>query len=476
MSLSNSVNLSSISALWREFCAVVWMRKKLALSLFSLIVLSGIGVMSQMMSLYESSIKILVSPETISAGNNSKATATNQIASEIELLKNQELLMTVAQQAGSNNASSLPEFASRFLVEEINDSNVIRVTYRDENPEQAARVLQTFFAEYLKERERLSQPINPVNAKAALSERAEAFNQKLDVATTALKQVEAAPELSGNASQKELVLKQYYDLQKQAEAADIERREAKEQINALKSQLASEPEQLEVGSSTKYVQALDKMKEELVAFEMQRTQLLQKYQPQHRLIRDMDQRIAKSKELIAKEEQNPPRERSFAINQTRRRLTDDLFKAETSLAVLVERAARLRELVSSYQSRVNNLNLEGVKKENLERERVLNQEAVNLFRQKAQEAEVDAIVKKSKLTQVRLLEGASLARYPVSPNWSQNLILLLLAGLGTALGSVLIAETFHPCVCSEEGLHRRLGLAVLAKLPAPREVKLEIKA
>ena len=469
MLFSNSFKLNSIPALWREFCAVFWMRKKLALSLFSLIVLSGVGVMSQMTPLYESSIKILVSPEGISAGNISESGATNQVASEIELLKNQELLMTVSQQAGNSNGRSLPQISSRLLVQKVNSSNVIKVTYVDEAPEQSARVLNLLFEQYLKQREDRHRSVNPDRVEAALRDRAEELTQKSGKAATALKRLDSAYELTGIATQQDLVLKQYYELQKQAETANIEKREAQEKIIALKSQLATEPEQLEVGSVTKYVQALDKMKEELVAFEMQRTQLLQKYQPQHRLIRDLDQRIAKSKELIVKEEQNPPRERSFAINQMRRRLTDDLFKAEASLAVLDQREARLRELVNTYQLRVSELNLQGVKKENLEREIAVNQEAVNLFRQKAQEVEIDTIIKKSKLTQVSLLEGATVARYPVSPNWSRNLILLLLTGLGTSLGSVLLAETFRPRVCSEEGLHRRLGLAVLARLPAQEQ-------
>ncbi len=469
MLFRNSVKLNSIAALWREFCAAVGMRKKLVLSLFSLIVLSGIAVMSWMTPLYESSIKILVSPEIIATGNG-RGAAANQLVSEIEFLKNQELLTIVGQQAGENDERSLQQLAARLLVEEVSNSNVIKVTYRDENPERSAQVLKLLFDEYLKSRERLSQPVKPV----ALRERADDFNQKLGDATTAIKKIDSAHDLTGLATQQDLVLKQYYELQKQAEAANLEKREAQEQITALQSQLVTQPEQLEVGSATKYVQALDKMKEELVAFEMQRTQLLQKYQPQHRLIRDLEQRIAKSKELIAKEEQNPPRERSFAINQTRRRLMDDLFKAEASMAVLVQREARLRELVNTYQARVRELNLQGVKKDNLERERTLNEESVNLYRQKAQEAEIEAIVKKSKMTQVSLLEAASEARYPVSPNWSRNLLFLLFTGLGASLGSVLVAETFRPRVCSEEGLHRRLGLAVLAKLPAPRGVKLEI--
>ena len=471
MSFSNSFKLNAMPALWREFCAVFWMRKKQALSLFSLIVLSGIGVMSQMTPLYESSIKILVSPEAVSAGNISESVAANQVAAEIELLKNQDLLTTVSQQTGNSNERSLPQLSSRLLVQEVNGSKIIKVIYRDEIPEQSARVLNLLFEQYRKQREDRHQSVNPDQAEAVLRDRVEKITQKSGEVATALKRLDSAYELTGIATRQDLVLKQYYELQKQAETANVEKREAQGKIIALKSQLATEPEQLEVGSATKYVQALDKMKEELVAFEMQRTQLLQKYQPQHRLIRDIDQRIAKSKELIVKEEQNPPRERSFAINQTRRRLTDDLFKAEASLAVLDQREARLRELVNTYQSRVSELNLQGVKKENLEREMAVNQEAINLYRQKAQEVEIDAIVKKSKLTQVRLLEGATVARYPISPNWSRNLVLLLLTGLGTSLGSVLLAETFRPRVCSEEGLYRRLGLAVLAKLPAPQAVK-----
>jgi hypothetical protein len=54
----------------------------------------------------------------------------------------------------------------------------------------------------------------------------------------------------------------------------------------LKVKIAAQPVQIQTGSVQKYVGALDQMKSELVKLEQERTQLLQKYQPNSRFVRD----------------------------------------------------------------------------------------------------------------------------------------------------------------------------------------------
>ena len=254
--------------------------------------------------------------------------------------------------------------------------------------------------------------------------------------------------------------------QKQAEAAHIERREIEQRSTALRAQLATQPEQIEIGSVTKYVSALDKMKEELLALELQRTQLQQKYQPNHRLLRDHDQRLAQAKALIAQEEQHPPRERSFALNETRRRLSDDLLKAEANLAALAQREQRLGALVQEYQTQLSTLNLQSFKKSDLERERAMNEEAWLLFEKKAQEAEINAVLNQTNSSQVSLAEAPVINPRPINAQRARAVAGLLVLGLVLAMSGTILVESWHPRLRHEAGLRRRFGLDVLASWPA----------
>ncbi len=433
-------------ACWREWSAVLWSRKKLCLSLFAFVVALGAGGLLLRQPLSESSMKILV-------------TRAEALHAERELLASSDVLMAVAQQL-SLPESEASQRAARLEIVVSEKAPIIQVSYRDASPAQAAKFLHTLFQTYTAHRLQLQQPSRP---DIALRERSADFNQKLATTTNVLKHLDGVTDVP---TQQELLLKQFYDVQKQAEAAQIERREIEQRSLALRAQIATQPEQIETGSVTKYVSALDRMKEELLTLELQRTQLQQKYQPNHRLLRDHDQRIAQAKTLIAQEEQNPPRERSFARNETRQRLSDELLKAEADLAALAQREQRLGALVREYQTQLSALNLQGFKKSDLERERAMNEDAWRLFEQKAQEAEINAVLSQTTDAPVSLIEA------PIShsrqPQRGREVAGLLVLGLVLSVGGTFLMESWHPRLRHEIGLQRRFGLEVLASLPAPQ--------
>jgi hypothetical protein len=440
----NPQQIERFCAWWREWSAVLWSRKKLLVSLFAFIITIGAGGLLLRQPLYESSMKILV-------------TRAETLHAERELLASSDVLAAVAQQLSlPDNEAQQCAARLEFVVSE--KAPVIQVNYSDVSAAQAEKFLHTLFQTY--SAQRLRQQSRP---DIALRERSADFNQKLAATTSVLKQLDGVTDVP---TQQELLLKQFYDVQKQAEAAQIERREIEQRSLALRAQIAAQPEQVETGSSTKYVSALDRMKEELLALELQRTQLQQKYQPNHRLLRDHDQRIAQAKALIAQEEQNPPRERSFARNETRQRLSDALLKAEADLAALAQREQRLSALVREYQTQLSVLNVQGFKKSDLERERAMQENAWRLFEQKAQEAEINAVLNQTHDASVSLVEA------PISHSRqtrrAAEVAGLLFVGLVLSVGGTVLTESWHPRLRHEVGLQRRFGLSVLASLP-PRQ-------
>ncbi len=446
MWLRSSAQSESFRAFWLEWGFILWTRRKLLLALFGCLVILGAGGLALRQPLYESSMKILVP-------------RAEELQAEREVLTSREVLAAVAQQL-SLPESEAQQRSSRLEIAVSENSRVIQVTYHDASPTQAANFLHTLFQKYSDQRQTFQPQTRP---DTALRERSAVFNQKLAMTTNALKKLVG---LTAVATQQELLLKQYYDVQKQAAAAQIERREVEQRSLALRAQLATQPEQVETGSVTKYVSALDKMKEELLALELQRTQLQQKYQPNHRLLRDHEQRLAQTKEFIAREEQNPPRERSFARNETHRRLSDDLLKAEADLAALVQREQRLGLLVQDYQTQLATLNLQSFEKSDLERERALNEDAWLLFEKKAQEAEINAVLQQANGAQVNLAEAPVSNPRPINVRWARDAAGLLILGLVLSVSGTILAESWHPRLRHEIGLQRRLGLNVLASLPA----------
>lgn len=472
MWMRSSKKSAPLLALWREMIAVLRTRKKLALTLFALLVLSGLALLAARRPWYEASLQILVSNEATGA-NRATARTQETIQAEIALLTSEELLTAVAQSLSLTNqtGNSAQQLATQLSVRPAANAPVITVTYRATSTSQAEQVLNALYEKYAA---RHIPPSSQNDASQELRTRSAEFNKKLDESNNSIKQLESKQGMIAVAAQKDLLLKQMFEARQQADATRTEKGALEKQIAALRAQVAEQPEQIETASIIKHAPALDKMKEEVIALEMQRTQMLQKYQPQHRLVRDLEQRIAQAKNLITQEEQNPPRERTFALNETRQRLANDLLQAESNFAALSQRTKQLSELLTEYETRLQELNSRSFRKSDLERERAMNEEAYLFYEKKAQEADINAVLSQTNTPRVSLIEAPHANTRPINIRWARDLFTLACVSLLAALGIVFALEILQPRIRSAEAFQHRFGLPVLAQLSPTQEAKLEI--
>jgi uncharacterized protein involved in exopolysaccharide biosynthesis len=503
-------NLSAggMETLAREMIAVLWARKWLALAIFLSVTGAGLMVTLLIAPTYESSMKILVSRERadqrVSPGearndNPQGDISDEEFNSEIEIIQSRQVLEAVVRELNLERAAidaapkgMLPDLKARFAsfyrslhnqaeptmlertirslsenleVVSVKKSRIIKVTFRDSDPERAAKLLTALYRKYSDHHLKLRQ-----SSQAALvfRQQTEAFRDKLDDATTALKKFDARNGVASVASQKELLIQQYYQTQSQANSTRTEISETEQRIAALKMQMATQPERIETGTTTKYVQALDRMKDELLQLELQRTQLLQKYKSDHRLIRDVEQRIAQAREVIAREEQTPPQEKSVALNDVHRRLMNDLLSAQANLMALREREKSLTALASQYQARLIEFDQKSYEKTELERAKAVNEEAYLLYHKKTQEAEIANALTLEKVANITLADAASPNYKPISPKPVLNLIVFAVVGFFAAIAGAITVEKVNPTVRSEDSVRRSVGLDVLASISDAR--------
>lgn len=456
---------SSLRARWREACGAVRARWRLAGLLFLLAMLTGTALLLYRNPTFEASMKILVSAESDAAAAATPSPAqvsTEEFNSELEIIGSRDVLAQVAGEVSAQNPTEKNFDLSRLRIAPVTGSHIITVSFRDEQPQRATAVLNALFEQYAAHRRRLAAP----SQLAALREQSAAYESRLTAATEALRQFDARHELLSAGTQKELLLRQFYDLQSQANAARTEKQALEQRFTVLKAQLATQPEHVETSSVTKYAPSLDRLKNELTTLELQRTQMLRQYQPEHRLVRDLEQRLAQVRELIAREEQHPPRERSVALNETRRRLADELIATESSLAALAEREKELARLLRETQAQLSRLDQQGYQKNDLERERELNEEAWVLSQRQTQQAELRQALNQGGRIRVSVAESARLSATPAG--WPAQLLALAGGSLLAALVGVWLAEWRRPRIRSREGAQQRLRLAVLARIPSRR--------
>ncbi len=462
-----------------KLIGVLYSRRFLLIGIFIAIVGAGMTVTLLLAPTYQSTMKILitrdrvdpqVTPTEKNPGDSRSELTEEDFNSEIEILQSRAVLEEVARQlnldkerAGAQRGwfarfrSRLSNFYRSFhgqaapseieiAVMKLSDnleavpvkkSRIIKVTYRGSDPDRAAQVLNELYRQYAEHHLRMLQ-----NSKAAnvFHEQSETFNRKLKEATETLKRFDSRTGVMASAAQQDLLLRQYHETRNHLDNTRTEIRETEQRSRALKAQIEQQPERIESEARTKYVAALDKIKEEILALEIQRTQLLQKYQPNHRLVKDVEERLAQARESLAREEKSPPQERATVLNEVHRRLTGELLLAQANLATLRERERALAKLAQRYKEQVATFDAKSLERDDLERTRAVNEEAYLLYRKKAQEADIVNALNQERIVNFSLAEPPSADRRPISPKPLLNLLALTLIGLIAAVATVAFIE------------------------------------
>ncbi|MEQ1921581.1 MAG: hypothetical protein ABL952_03645 [Pyrinomonadaceae bacterium] len=349
-------------------------------------------------------------------------------------------------------------------------SRVIKITYTDTDPIRAKATLEAVYRKFVEMHVSLNEK---PEAAQVFNEQTGKFNQKLESATNTLKQFDAANGISGAdiTTQQGLLLKQLSDTDALVNAARTEIGETIKKIASLKEKVAAEPAQIQTGYVSKYVLALDRMKEELSQLEQQRTQLLQKYQPNSRFVRENQERIDQIKRSIASETANPPQEKSYAINELRRKLEAELYDAQTALAALKDREKTLTAQSAKLNGEVALLNTRSLERTGLERQRAVNEEAYLLYQKKARENEIGQVLNREQIMNFAVVDPPRTDGEQKNPKPLLNLFVLLGLGILTAFAAAFFVDRMrgdrydHDVIRSAYQIEQRYDIPVLASIP-----------
>lgn len=529
------MRFSTNKSLFEQIFDAVSNRKPLILSIFTLVVVSGMAATFLITPKYEAKMSILVSrdrslpkislSEKISDAGQ-KEISDEEFNSELELIKSSEVITGVvkdldlinnqapvndswlsalririkatlydspwrvsAQSKESENSADVNSVKNGFTIEKavnrisgnldvvpIKKSRVIKISYTDTDPIRAKNTLENLYQRYVDLHVRLNEKLQ---AGEVFNEQSDEFNRKLKSSTNRLKNFDVQNEISGTeiGVQRELLLKQLYEARTQLNTTQAEIVETERRIADLQEKVNAQPEEIQTGSVTKYVSAIDRMKEELVQLEQQRTQLLQKYKPNSRPARENEGRIQQLKKSLAEEIANPPQEKSFALNDLRRKLVNELFTSQTNLAALREREKKLSPLVANLRQQSTLLNSKSIERASIDREKNVNEEAYLLYQKKARENEISQVLNKEQAVNFSLVDPPRTDGEPKNPKPLLNLLVLIFVGATAGLASAVVLNKFaaanreNHLIVSPHEIEQRWDLPVLASIPVIQKLE-----
>lgn len=476
----------------REVLGIVFRNRRVVLFTF---LATFVGVVAAVVLFgikYEAQTEILVkhqrSDDVVSTGESSSRMGSDdharerEINTEVALLQSDDLLAQVVKECGldsshqhfwsawlpgwgdhsSRTAKAVQKLKNHLQVEPLPDSNIIQVRYLSHHPEEAAQILRKLDELYIAKHVAVYRP---PGASDFFQKQTERYKKELHKAEAQLASFNTLQDAPAPETEKNLILKQASDFDGQLQQTRASIQSTEQEIRAIKAELARTPPRITTQHTTgQNPQLMANLKSTLQNLEIKRTDLLSKYQPSYRPVKEIEKQIAQVKASIAAADKAPMQQDTTDQNQTYQMLQTNLAQARAKLAALKAQASAMAPVVHTYSKQAILLDQKQIKQQDLLRNIKTAEQNYLLYLDKSQQAQISDELDRKRILNVSVAESAAVPSLPVnSPS------VLILAGgilaLIVSMGSAFGVDYLNPSFRTPDEVIRYLDVPVLAALP-----------
>lgn len=414
---------------------------------------------------YRGQMKILVKQDradsVVSGAPDPAATRSDlsetELLSQVELIRADDVLENVATEAGLAKrmmASGRPRDDAEALalateslrrdliVAPIKRTWLIDVTYKSEDPHLARHVLDTLLRIYLEKHLALHRP---AGTHRFFSEQSERARQELDVAQQRLEQFSQINHVVSAEQEKAQVLQKLAEFDGMRAQAATALAETNRRLSAISAELSRVPAQRtsEVRTSDDAGVMRD-ISSRILALELKRTELLQKFTPEYRGVVEIDGQLREARAALTAARNAPLREETVADNPTRQWLDTELARTQAEQEALRARVQALSEAVQDYRAKAQLLERHDVEQKDLARNLKAAEDKYLLYVQKREEARISDELDRTRIANVVVAQAPSVAYQPERSPSLASLPLLLGASLILSLAFALVMDGVAP--------------------------------
>ena len=438
---------------------------------------------------YQANMKILVrrgrADAPVSAQSDAPLDLTRmevteeELNSEVELLRDDEVLRKVAEtnrmggrdwfhifHMGDGHAEQVERAARRLAkklkVEAVKKTNLIAVSYAADDPQHAAKVLQSVANVYLEKHRVVHRPSGEFTF---FDEQRGESRLQLEEAKGKLLQFTDRHKVVSAAQQRDLALQKLSDVDANGRQTRIDLAETQQRVDELEGQMAKMPErtttQVRIADNPELLKAL---KSSLLDLQLKRTQLLTKFEPNHRLVQEVDQQIAQAQATITAENTLPLRDETTDKNVHYEWAKSELQRAQVQLKGLQAREAAIAMQEAAYQAMATRLGEDAVTQDDLLSSEKAAQENYLLYVKKEEEARMGDALDRTGIVNVAIAESPVAPALPVWSAWVVLAVGVVGAGVSGTTAAFL-ADNLDPAFRDPDDVLAYLNAPVLASLP-----------
>jgi uncharacterized protein involved in exopolysaccharide biosynthesis len=471
----------------RDLAATIFRHRRIA-AVSVIAVVAGAMLAAFFLPKYNSELEVLVRrgrvDPVVTAERDSRPELTHDITeeelnSEAEMMQSPDILRQVVIATGIDKrehgflVSLTPEekiqkaverMPHHLNVEVLKKTNLVHAVYGDKDPKMAAQVANTLAALYMEKHASVQRPGGQTGF----------FEKQIGEAQAQLKEAEGKLAAFNKdkatvtpAAERDLAVQKMNEFMFIGQQAKASAAETQDRIRSLERLAQSVPER--ITTTVKVADnpmLLEQMKSKLLTLELQRNDLLAKYQPSYRPVQDVEKQIAETKAAIDGEHANPVKEESTDLNSTNAWVRSELAKARADLASYQAGMTAAQGIVNRYQAMTQELQGKALEEHEIQRDLKVNEDNYLLYQHKLEEARISDALDKQRILNVSLAEMPSVPVLPAHPAWVYGLLGALLACM---LGgfAVFTAEYTDNTFRTPDELRAYLQVPVLAALPHP---------
>jgi uncharacterized protein involved in exopolysaccharide biosynthesis len=469
----------------RELAATLFRRPRLVTASFGFVLLATI-LFAAFSARYESHFKVLlrrgrfdpiVSSQPASAMDFTRPDITEEeLNSEVELLRDEGLLKQVVNAAGLVPAGTsdrerpaeieraVRKLSRRLEVGALKKSNLIQVSYKDTDPERAARILTSLSTLYVQRHTNLQRP--PGESQFFDQQTAE-FEKRLRRSEADLVHFTRVRGVASAALERDIALQKLGEADAVYRQIDQEQIETGRRISSLGEQLKSFPSRsVTLKRWADNPEVLEKMKTHLLELQLKHTELLGRFEPSYRLVQEVEQEIAQARASIAAEALTPVRDETTDKDPNYEWARMEMEKAQVQWDGLRARQSDAAAQVAALRQVAQQMQSDSVDQQDLMRTAKAEEDNYLLYLRKREEARIGDALDERRILNVAIVEQPVA---PALPAHSVPLYFLLAFGLAMAfsVGIAFTTEYFDPTIRTPHEAHVLLEVPVLAWLPAP---------
>ncbi len=469
----------------RDVAGVLFRRKGASGTFF---VATAVGVVSYVLfapEVYRSEAKLLVKigresvalDPTVTTGRiiSVARSRMNEINSELEILKSHDLACGVVDSLGAGRilgtgerdapperAKAVEAVIRALDINVVKDSNVISASFEAKDPELAREILRKLLALYLDHHIAVHRTPGSHAFFAAETEKRRA---RLDDIETELRDLMNESGIASLSGHREILTQHVGEFELAVARTDAARAAAWARLEALISQVEGLPA-MQVSSETSGIPgtAVEAMRERLYELQLREHDLRTRYLEESIPVQQVRRKIEEATTLLSREEVTH-KEVTRELNTTRRDLELARCVEQANVASLDATRREQRRSLADAAERLKAFNDIALRIERLERDRGLEEAKFREYSEKLEHARVDQALERKRISNIGIVQPATLPARSVRPRRKLVLALGLLFGLTGGVAVALVGESLGSGFHTPEDLERRTGCAALGAVP-----------